>query len=237
MLLLSEESNHIKPLAQFFCHRWTRTRSDYLVLSSFVYRHTSQTLFLPTDSIPLWFLFSFDVYFCSCLSYLPPPAPAPLREQWECFPRAPSVAPRFSVARAQNWLEILAALEDGWNFKEDVLANLASSATFPPTGNPHPTPGWHCFNWEHWGPGDLPALLPSLPLHRFQLQTLTPGGISCKSHGSVFSCLLRLSSPAWFCLSYLSLSQYLSFPHVSLIILPVFIGSDLTSHYKKKGKV
>lgn len=62
----------------------------------------------------------------------------PLREQWECFLRAPLVAPRLSIARAQNWLEILAALVEGWNFKEDVLANLASSV--PPL--PSPEPPW-----------------------------------------------------------------------------------------------
>lgn len=82
------------------------------------------------------------------LSFLPPqPSSArsssslplfPLREQWECFSRAPSVAPHFSIARAQNWLEILAALVQGWNFKEGVLANLASS-----TGPPAPGPPRH----------------------------------------------------------------------------------------------
>lgn len=160
----------------------------------------------------------------------------PLREQWECFPRAPSVAPRLSVARAQNWLEILAVLVEGWNFKEDVLANLASSA---PPSNWNPS-GWHCFNWEHWGPDNLLALFPALPLHRFQLQTLTPGGTSVKV--TVLSSLASWHCPAppqpVFCLScspLISLSQYLSFLHVSLIILPVFIWSDLTLHYKKKG--
>lgn len=60
----------------------------------------------------------------------------PLREQWECFSRVPSVAPRFSIATAQNWLEILAVLVQGWNFKEGVLANLASSTAPPAPGPP-----------------------------------------------------------------------------------------------------
>lgn len=157
----------------------------------------------------------------------------PLREQWECFLRAPLVAPRLSIARAQNWLEILAALVEGWNFKEDVLANLASSAP-PPPRNP---PGWHCFNWEQWGPNNLLALLPALPLHRFQLQTFIPVGMSVKV--TVLSSLaswhcLPPPQPVFFLslapLLSLFLSQYLSFPHVSLIILPVFIWSDLTLH-------
>lgn len=106
----------IKPylaISPIFCHQWTR--SDHLVLSSFRLllveeEPTSRTLFLPANSISLWILSSF--YF-----YHPSPARSPsslplfpLREQWECFPCAPSVAPCFSVARAQNWLEILAEI-------------------------------------------------------------------------------------------------------------------------------
>lgn len=106
----------IKPylaISPIFCHQWTR--SDHLVLSSFRLlfveeEPTSRTLFLPANSISLWILSSF--YF-----YHPSPARSPsslplfpLREQWECFLCAPSVAPCFSVARAQNWLEILAEI-------------------------------------------------------------------------------------------------------------------------------
>lgn len=179
------------------------------------------------------------------LSFLPPQprsfpfvfASFPAERAVGVFPSCPLSSPSSQHCQSTELTWDLGCACRGLEFQGGRPGQLGIQC--PPPSNWNPS-GWNCFNWEHWGPDNLLALFPALPLHRFQLQTLTPGGTSVKV--TVLSSLASWHCPAppqpVFCLScspLISLSQYLSFLRVSLIILHVFIWSDLTLHYKKKG--
>lgn len=59
-----------------------------------------------------------------------------LSEWQECIPYAPSVAPRFTIARAQNWLEFLAVLERAGISRRAPWPTWHTVPPFPLTGTP-----------------------------------------------------------------------------------------------------
>lgn len=123
----------IKPylaISPIFCHQWTR--SDHLVLSSFRRRRTHQ----PNPFSTRQFHFFMDSLF---LLLLPPQprsfpfffASFPAERAVGVFPLCPLSSPLFQRCQSTKLTWDLGWDLEGWNFKEDVLANLASSAASP----------------------------------------------------------------------------------------------------------
>lgn len=88
-----------------------------------------------------------------------PHLPFPLSEWRERILYAPSVAPRFTVARAQNWLEFFWPCCRGAGIsRRRPQPTWHRMPPFPLTGTP-PADTALAESWEQWGPSNLPALL------------------------------------------------------------------------------
>lgn len=136
------------------------------------------------------------VWASSRLSLAPSRSPSlplfPLSEWRERIPYAPSVAPRFTIARAQNWLEFLAVLEKAGISRRRPRPTWHRMPPFPLTGTP-PADTAVAESWEQWGPGNLHALLPSPLVYKLSDPDLNSGWDVCKNYGCIFLYLLTLS--------------------------------------------
>lgn len=65
---------------------------------------------------------------------------------------------------------------------------------FPLTGTPLADTAL-AESWEQWGPGNLPALFPSPPVHKLPVPKLKSGWDVCKNYSCIFLYLLTLSGP------------------------------------------
>lgn len=136
------------------------------------------------------------VWASSRLSLAPSPSSSlplfPLSEWRERIPYAPSVAPRFTIARAQNWLEFLAVLEKAGISRRRPRPTWHRMPPFPLTGTP-PADTALAESWEQWGPGNLHALLPCPLVYKLLDPDLNSGWDVCKNYGCIFLYLLTLS--------------------------------------------
>lgn len=98
---------------------------------------------------------------------------------------APSVAPRFTIARAQNWLELLALLERAGISRRRPRPTWHRMPPFPLTGTP-PADTALAEGSEQWGPGNLGDLLPFSPVHELPVLDLNSGWNVCQKNVSSF---------------------------------------------------